>query len=58
MKIAICICDVDILDKSTEEYLQQYEKFLISLGHSVDYFYHRWNPHLSGRTCIKKRRIN
>lgn len=46
MKIAICICDVDILDKSTEEYLQQYEKFLISLGHSVDYFYHRWNPHL------------
>jgi len=44
MKIAICICD--ILDNPTEEYLRQYEKILISLGHSVDYFYHRWNHNL------------
>lgn len=47
MKIAICISDTGILDKTAEEYLHQYENFLINSGHSVDYFYHRWNPNLN-----------
>lgn len=50
MKIAVCVCNVDLLDNNTKEYLCQYKKFLINRGHSVDYFLHQWSSDINAPT--------